>query len=64
MPVVAALVTMGVLPWMSRSEHRPLRVREKKEKKMNLYLHNQWQMGNFWAQKPVKAGGEVLLDLY
>ena len=27
-------------------------------------LHNQWQVGNFWAEKPVKAGREVLLDLY
>jgi hypothetical protein len=26
--------------------------------------HNQWQMDNFWAQKPVKGGGDVLLDLY
>jgi hypothetical protein len=29
-----------------------------------IRFRNQWQVGNFWAQKQVKAGGEVLLDLY
>ena len=26
-------------------------------RKTNLYLHNQWRVGNFYAQKPVKAWG-------
>ena len=29
-----------------------------KKKEANCYLHNQWQMGNFLIQKPVKAGDD------
>jgi len=34
------------------------------ERKMNRYLHNQWQVDNFFTQEPVKAEVKALLDLY
>jgi hypothetical protein len=34
------------------------------ERNQIIFPHNQWQMGNFSPQNLVKAGKEVLLDLY
>ena len=30
--------------------------RERRKKNTNMYLHNQWQVGNLYAQKAVKVG--------
>ena len=30
--------------------------RERRKKNTNRYLHNQWQVGNLYAQQPVKVG--------
>ena len=30
--------------------------RERRKKNTNRYLHNQWQVGNLYAQKSVKVG--------
>ena len=39
--------------------------RERRKKNTNRYLHNQWQMGNLYVQKPIKveesAFGSVLV---
>ena len=39
--------------------------RERRKKNTNMYLHNQWQVGNLYAQQPVKVGesafGSVLV---
>jgi hypothetical protein len=40
------------------------RVRRVGEIRRNPFFHNQWQVGKFLPQKPLKAGGEVLLHLY
>jgi hypothetical protein len=39
-------------------------VKQVGEIRTNHFFHNQWQVGNFLPQKPLKAGGEVLLHLY
>jgi len=36
----------------------------KEKKRSNWYVHNQWLVGNFLAQKQLKAEGEVLSILY
>jgi hypothetical protein len=40
------------------------RERRTEKKKANRYLHNQWQLGNFVTQKPVKAGRDGTFYLY
>ena len=50
--------------WAEKARKQSVARGRNRMTKMKRYVHNQWQVGNFCAQKPVKAGGKVLLDLY
>jgi hypothetical protein len=52
---------MAALRWRYSVEKRE---RERKERKIEPFFHNQWQVGNFSLKSQEKQGVKVLLDLY